>query len=196
LARVWERQTGEKALWFRRFEQYYLPLSPSGAHGRTINGAYVLWGDAEGGKKRPKRAPPAWYKAAERWNWRERAEAYDAHLHRLALVDQERERIRMIQEHADMWRVLRDRAFRIMAEWPLEDEVDAKGNVVKAGLRSVLEGTPGELRRWLLDGIRGEREARGLSGAVLELALSVQDAPTEDLVARLRELAVEIDAEE
>lgn len=72
---VWEREEGEPGNWYARFEVYRL-LGP----GRTLEAAYR----EIGGLGRPGHA---WRKAAVRWRWRERAEAWDA---------SERERVRVI----------------------------------------------------------------------------------------------------
>jgi hypothetical protein len=67
---AWDRQPGEPSKWFRRFEKF-TKLGPS----RIIATIY----QAE--EKIAKGTKPTfhWYKAAEKWKWRERAEAYDAH---------------------------------------------------------------------------------------------------------------------
>jgi hypothetical protein len=76
----WERQPGEPMLWFARFERYRL----MGA-GRSLLALY-RWersgmnGRGATGSGGARTIPNAWRRAAERWRWRERAEAWDAHV--------------------------------------------------------------------------------------------------------------------
>lgn len=62
----WDRLDGESALWFARFDAFRL-LGPS----RTIEACYR----AEKGRDRT--CPGSWKTVAVRWQWRERAEAWD-----------------------------------------------------------------------------------------------------------------------
>jgi hypothetical protein len=61
--------------WWSRFDLYYRPLGPE----RSVLGAYKAWRAAEGRQRQtePRRAPESWYKAAEKWDWDVRAQAWD-----------------------------------------------------------------------------------------------------------------------
>jgi hypothetical protein len=65
----WERKPDEPARWYARFEVYRL-LGPS----RSMEAAYRSV--TEGSKR--KRAVARWYLAAKEWQWKDRAEAWDA----------------------------------------------------------------------------------------------------------------------
>lgn len=87
----WDRQAGEPARWFTRFSAF-LALGPgrslnAAARAEQVNGARV----SEGAERR---AAGAWQRTAQRWRWRERAEAWDkgqADRERNALEDERRE---------------------------------------------------------------------------------------------------------
>ncbi len=64
----WERREGEPARWYWRFRSY-LNLGSK----RSINAASEV--EREG--KSRTNAGPEWYKAAKRYQWQERADAYD-----------------------------------------------------------------------------------------------------------------------
>jgi hypothetical protein len=66
----WDRQPDEPNLWFSRFERYRLAGS-----GRSLRAAVNADLTDQGKKKRS--IPGAWSRAATRWQWRERAEAWD-----------------------------------------------------------------------------------------------------------------------
>lgn len=69
----WDRQEGEPERWFARFERFRMMGS-----GRTLLGC-VRAEEAQSGKKKHSAAPPgAWSQAADKWQWRKRAEAWDA----------------------------------------------------------------------------------------------------------------------
>jgi hypothetical protein len=67
----WERQEGESARWFFRFRNY-LYLGPM----RSVNAAAELERKSKKEKSRTNTGPE-WYNAAKRYQWQERAEAYD-----------------------------------------------------------------------------------------------------------------------
>jgi hypothetical protein len=69
----WDRQAEEPNRWFSRFERYRLA-----GPGRSLLGA-VNAEQAEKGKNKRGWIPGAWSRAAARWNWRDRAEAWDEH---------------------------------------------------------------------------------------------------------------------
>lgn len=88
---LWDRQPGEPARWFARFSAF-LALGP----GRSLN-ASARAEQGDGGKVSEgaeRRAAGAWQRTAQRWRWRERAEAWDkgqADRERDALEDERRE---------------------------------------------------------------------------------------------------------
>lgn len=84
----WSRLDKEPAQWFARFD-VFRELGP----GRTMEECYRR--SVAEGKSKPsktKRPHVSWYEASERWNWKARAEAWDAHVkaERDALLDSER----------------------------------------------------------------------------------------------------------
>ena len=68
---AWERQPGEPLMWFDRFDRFRL----MGA-GRKIE---AVWrGDA--GRGNGSRPSSSWYEQLKRWNWWQRAQAWDAYV--------------------------------------------------------------------------------------------------------------------
>lgn len=70
----WEKQEGEPALWFRRFERYRL-MFPR----RSVCALYHEEHPKKNQEKPRTNPGPEWYEAAKHWRWEERAEAWDAH---------------------------------------------------------------------------------------------------------------------
>ncbi len=76
---TWERQENEPVLWFQRFQRF-LAMGPD----RSVLAFYNHWRQEKAKKSKakftPANSPPsAWTKAAQRYNWRQRASAYDLH---------------------------------------------------------------------------------------------------------------------
>jgi hypothetical protein len=68
IAQPWERQQGEPALWYARFERYRL-LGPS----RSVAAVFREEKGEDGGQP-----PGRWYETSARWNWQSRAEDWDS----------------------------------------------------------------------------------------------------------------------
>lgn len=72
--RPWDRQANEPMRWWSRFDQYYRPLGAE----RSLLAAYRGWRKAEKGREgQAKSAPTSWRNNASRWQWEERALAWD-----------------------------------------------------------------------------------------------------------------------
>ncbi len=79
ISNPWDRQPGEPAVWYSRFENYRL-LGPE----RSMLQGYNAW-RARKGRTKSARVPGNWDKMASLWYWVKRADAWD---------DQERGRLR------------------------------------------------------------------------------------------------------
>jgi hypothetical protein len=66
---LWGRRPGEPLTWFRRFERYRL-MEPV----RSVAAVFR----EEKGKNGRDEAPGRWYEEAKKWQWEERAAAWDA----------------------------------------------------------------------------------------------------------------------
>lgn len=95
---IWKRLPDEVAVWYARFEAYRLigPARSIDECYRRVSGLHRLSGARPG---------QAWYKAAEKWEWQVRAEAWDeAERERLMSIEHRRrfdarqERLRTISE--------------------------------------------------------------------------------------------------
>lgn len=74
---AWERKPDEPNLWFSRFEEFRL-MGPD----RSVRSCYRAWYEANGDTP-AENAPKPWYNAAHKWQWQERAEAWDKELRML-----------------------------------------------------------------------------------------------------------------
>lgn len=91
----WEKREGE-GRWYIRF-LVYLRMGPS----RSLLGAVNV---ARKGPKKPSiSAPGAWKDAAKRWEWKERAQAYDEEQERLALAECRFARVSERAKVLDRW---------------------------------------------------------------------------------------------
>ena len=87
----WGRQKLESGFWYDRFTKYRL-MGPK----RSLLGAV----NAERMKEQrgaTKSVPASWYKAATRWNWKARAEAWDASERERAEAEWESRRVEIRQ---------------------------------------------------------------------------------------------------
>jgi hypothetical protein len=109
----WERMSGESNLWYARFEAYRELGS-----GRSIRKLFLRYKQERG--LHAKAVPGRWYAVARRWQWRERAEAWDQ-AEREMLREQERERrVQSHQRRMDMIDVLLVAVFRALKRADLD----------------------------------------------------------------------------
>jgi hypothetical protein len=102
----WDRLADEPNLWFSRFERYRL-AGPD----RSLRAAHNAE-KADKGKKRQRSIPGAWSRAAARWNWRERAEAWDEHERVQSRVAHAREIEEMNSRHIQEAQALQNKAIQ------------------------------------------------------------------------------------
>jgi hypothetical protein len=133
----WQRQPGEPAMWYNRFDAYYRPLGPE----RSLLAAYNAWRSRESQSETvrnspSKSCPSTWRNAAERWNWRERAEAWDAAERERLHAEEAEERRKDRRQRIELLKDYRARLTQVIREL---DSKDAKWAEVTAGLRMVNE---------------------------------------------------------
>lgn len=139
---LWDRQQGEKTLWYDRFFKYYLPIGPE----RSLTAAFNAWLEAKG-KGGQKRSPTgSWRRCSEQYNWIERAMAWDDFQRQKQKEALQAEIDEMVKRHIAEARVMQNIAVQRLG---------------------VLQKDPSELsatevRRFMVDAIKLEREARGL----------------------------------
>lgn len=105
----WDRQRDpdgelEPNRWYSRFSLDFQLLGPD----RSLLGAYRRWlkriGKVRKGQGEPQSAPPSWRKAAVRWRWFERAEAWDkVQMDRLREEEAEKWIERQLQAREQEW---------------------------------------------------------------------------------------------
>lgn len=103
----WERQKGERNLWFDRFTRFRLQ-----GPGRSLLALYNEWRIQKGAKKSDSVAV-SWRRACEQWQWRKRAEAWD-----------ESERQKLEEEWADRRAEIRTK------EWDKAQELIARAETM------------------------------------------------------------------
>jgi hypothetical protein len=113
MGNVWDRQPGELALWFGRFERFRLMGTE-----RTVEGLFRLVKQEQNLTKPYRGRPSHWHEAAKKWHWRERAEAWDAA--EKARVDKEWEQRRVALKDADyeLGQKMRTLAARLISMMP------------------------------------------------------------------------------
>ena len=171
--KAWDRQRTEDgelepALWFGRFDQYYRPAGPE----RSLLGAYNNY-LAYNGKKRQTCPSGSWSRAFAEWNWKARAEAWDAEQRIARLVAEEQERAEMLQRHIRLGRGLQSVATAKLQAFVNEQGADL---------------SPGDVRAFIKEGIGIERQARGLPEYLIAVAKMTDD----ELRKRYAELIAEI----
>lgn len=75
---AWEKRPDEPAIWFDRFTRFYLPLGPS----RSLLGAYRAYRKEASDSDRMRAVnsvSAGWKENALKYDWRGRADAFDAH---------------------------------------------------------------------------------------------------------------------
>jgi hypothetical protein len=117
----WEKQPEEPARWYARFD-IFRRLGP----GRTLEAAYRIAAKAEGLSK--KRAGEEWHVHARRWQWRERAEAWDAVQGEVLQAQEQERRLEGREARLHMIDELLAAVFRVLvlANLPNLQEVEAR----------------------------------------------------------------------
>ena len=112
-ANAWDRLDGESGLWFARFDAYRLLGSR-----RTLLRAVRAERAQEKDGVRTRSVPGAWGRAAQRWRWEERAQAWDEEVRRR---DEERWELRRRRLREREWKSAQDLVGRAkqMLAWPL-----------------------------------------------------------------------------
>jgi hypothetical protein len=128
----WDRQPGEPALWYNRFDTLYRPLGPE----RSLLAAYNTWRVQKGKERRSGGIGRAWTRNAQRWNWRERAEAWDAAQREQLLAEEAEERRVDRQQRIKLLKAYRARLVQVIQKL---DPQGARWSEVTAGLRMVNE---------------------------------------------------------
>jgi len=134
---AWERQPGEPNRWFARFEAYRL-AGPARSLLGSVNGERSARGAAKS-----RSVPQAWATNAKRWQWRERAEAWDEFQRQEARVARAREVEEMNRRHVQEAKALQGKAVQRLKALDVE-------------LLS-----PAELLRYVTESAKLERTALG-----------------------------------
>lgn len=141
-------------MWFDRFDRYYRAAGPE----RSMLGAYNAWRKKE--KKGETRSlASSWSKNAAKWNWKERAEAWDMEQHRLRIAEEERQRADMLRRHTRLARGLQQVGGKRL------ELLDKKPDELSAG----------EARQYVKDGVGLERQAAGLPEHLVAVAAMSDD---------------------
>ncbi|KKN63572.1 hypothetical protein LCGC14_0500200 [marine sediment metagenome] len=144
----WDRQRDENgelepSLWWIRFDAYRAQSS-----GRSVAQGYRDWRDAKGyAKLRHSGYPSSWVRASNRWNWKERAEAWDEHRRQLDYIAEQAQHDEMRKRHADIGKALQGVGAKALMRFQRNESAELE---------------PADARLYLKDGIGIERTARGL----------------------------------
>lgn len=134
--KLWDRQQDEAGSlepnrWYSRFE-IYRRMGPD----RSLLGACNIWRVRKGTKKY-NAVPGAWTNAFTKWNWKVRAEAWDAHekAEQDALWKSRRQQVK--DQDFDQAQTLRDKVdefLEVLSSFKRRsetEEIDEQGNVVR-----------------------------------------------------------------
>lgn len=193
----WDQLPGETNAWFHRFDKFRLLVN------RSVQAAYNEWRIAKG-RERSRGTPQSWRDASKRWNWYDRADAWDRHCIEQASKEIEERRIRILQSGFAL-KHERIQALNALAEMLLGEvkEVDKRWcpDVKSIGQGQFAErvdivrfnGSLIEQARKTLDDIAAELGERitkqELSGAMTLVSVSADD------LARAREQAQKFEAD-
>ena len=156
----------EPNLWYDRFT-YFRLMGPD----RSFLGLVNRWREQKGREKK-NTVPGAWTIAGKRWNWIQRAEAWDAEERRKRIAVDEQARADMLRKHIELAHQLQDIGRgTLIAIQEQEAQLEAK-----------------EARYYIKDGVQIERQARGLPEYLIEVAQMTDDelrAEYADLLAKV-----------
>jgi hypothetical protein len=122
----WDRQPDEPNLWYARFKDLFLAMP---TEKRTVLGAFNIWRIARN-KSAIKRQHTTWDYIVKTWHWRERAEAWDAHVREIDNKVWEARRIEWREKEFDIASGLVQKA-QEMLEFALSPKTLLDGTVVK-----------------------------------------------------------------
>jgi len=133
-AKPWERQRDEKGelesnLWFGRFWNFYLPQGSD----RSLLAAYRAWRVQRGADGRDIRSvAKSWERAANKWNWKQRAEAWDEHNRQELEIEWEARRKQIKDREWKGAEKLLERAEKMLG-YPLSEVIqeDKEGKIFK-----------------------------------------------------------------
>ena len=153
----------EPVLWYGRFRDY-VALGPD----RSVVETCDRWRVSKG-RNRIGTAAGAWVRAAQKWHWADRAQAYDmAQLQARWAEDRERYN-RMIRRHADLGRGMQTAAARGLQHIAHKAEEDANSL------------SPLEAVRLAEAGIKAERQAEGLPTELIAFMGSLAEMTDDEL---------------
>ena len=181
MSNSWDRQPGEPTLWWGRFDRYRALGTE-----RTVTTVYNEWRRSV---DKPERQKPdhRWYGASQRWHWPERAAAWDAHQHDLAMRQWEERAAELRGREWQAAQALLEKAEQ-MLKFPLvsvrhEDEIGPDGRPTAV---TVLE--PGDWR--VVDAARMAEVASKLARLAAEMETErervISDADLDREIAVLR----------
>jgi len=166
---TWEQQSDEPSLWFDRFTRFR-----QAGPGRSLLRVYIIERAQRGGERRESYSlPGAWDRASAKWNWRARADAWDAHERKAFEIEfEERKkaskvaRIRVLEAYRDKLQVALEHLTPETAEWK---DVTAGLKAMAEQLRAEFDDEPvrkhelraGATARDLLLGRLTEADAEG-----------------------------------
>ena len=110
--------------------------------------AYREWRVQRGAEgRRVTSVPASWLRNSRKWNWRERAEAWDEHRRQLDYIAEQAQHDEMRKRHADIGKALQGVGAQAMQRFQQHKGIELE---------------PSDARLFLKDGIGIERTARGL----------------------------------
>ena len=149
----WDRQRDdngelEPGRWYHRFTMFRAL-----GHDRSMLRVCNQW-RRDKARNVGTSTPLSWGHAAERWNWKERAEAWDEHRRQLDYIAEQAEHDEMRKRHADIGKALQGVGAKALTRFQRSESAELE---------------PADARLYLKDGIGIERTARGLPVELVRL---------------------------
>lgn len=165
--RLWDRMEGEPNSWYDRFTIYRLLGSR-----RSIQAAHTQYARQEGYSS--ERPPTSWYRQAEKWRWKERAEAWDEAERKAFEVSEQIRRYEARRRRLGMIEAAQEGAYKALELAKLDDlSVDQARELL------------GVIRLLLMDALKAERLEYGESTEIVDNNVELT---ADDLVAATQEL--------
>ena len=166
--KLWEKLPNEPDTWYDRFDRYYRPLPE---HVRTMVAAYNAYRQ-DTGKKGNRPVPPLWTRYGRQFGWKQRAAAWDEELRRQRRLEEQKESAVMFERHRQAAQALQNVGYAALHALAQQPE----------------QLTPADVRMFIRDGIRLERESSGIP----EEILTFQSMGDHELLARYHQLYAQV----
>ncbi len=179
----WERRVGEPTLWWGRFQAYLL-AGPSRSILEQVNKLRE-----QRGQKRSGCLPGSWRRAYAKYEWRERAKAWDEKNLREEFIAAEEARRQMLDRHRRLGALMQGVGGQVVQRYAslLREYTDAIAHGRDVPFPEGLDATTARL--FIKEGITIERLASGMPDSLVQFATMTDEELREQYADLLRSIA-------